>query len=46
MKEFMDLTHIFEEGDVEYFVTQGVPRGIAKSFVRDIEKWASVAGAS
>ncbi|KAK4077980.1 hypothetical protein Purlil1_12178 [Purpureocillium lilacinum] len=46
MKEFMDLAHIFEEGDVEYFVTQGVPRGIAKSFVRDIEKWASVAGAS
>lgn len=46
MKQCMDLAHIFEDQDVEYFVTEGVPLGIAKSFVRDIEKWVNVVGAS
>lgn len=46
MKECMDLAHIFEDGDVEFFVTQGVQRGIARSFVSDIEKWTNVVGSS
>ena len=46
MKECLDLKHIYEDQDVEFFVENGVSRGIARSFVRDIEAWASEIGGS
>ena len=41
IKECLDLVHIYQDQDVDFFVKNGVPRGIARSFVGDIEKWAN-----
>ncbi|KAG9249510.1 uncharacterized protein F5Z01DRAFT_669079 [Emericellopsis atlantica] len=41
MKECLDLKHIYEDQDVDFFVQNGVSRGIARSFVGDIKAWAS-----
>ena len=39
MEEFLDLAHIYGDQDVEFFIDKGVAKGIARSFVGDIEKW-------
>lgn len=36
----LDLDLIHEENDPDFFEKQGVKRGTAKRFVRDIERWA------
>ena len=36
---FLDLAHIYENQDVEFFADKGVEKGIARTFVGDIKKW-------
>ena len=36
----LDLDLIYEENDPDFFEKQGVKRGTAKRFVRDIRRWA------
>ncbi len=46
LKEGLDLRHVYHDQDVEFFVTNGVKRGIARSFVEDIETWVDETSAS
>jgi len=40
LENALDLDLIHEENDPDFFEKQGVKRGTAKRFVRDIERWA------
>lgn len=46
MEKFLDLAYIYEDQDVEFFVNNGVPEGIAMSFVGDVEKWVNAINTS
>jgi hypothetical protein len=39
LENALDLDLIHEENDPNFFEQQGVKRGTAKRFVRDIERW-------
>ena len=39
LKEEFDLELVYEDQDAEYLVKNGVKRGIARRFVRDIGPW-------
>ncbi|KAM0293120.1 hypothetical protein ACHAPM_011721 [Fusarium culmorum] len=36
----LDLRHVYQDRDIEYYVNQGVKAGIARSFVQGIKMWA------
>jgi hypothetical protein len=40
LENALDLDLVHEENDPDFFEKQGVKRGTAKRFVRDIERWA------
>lgn len=40
LENALDLDLIYEENDPDFFKKQGVKRGTAKRFVRDIRRWA------
>jgi hypothetical protein len=39
LNEGLDLEQLHEEQDIQFWLDQGVKRGIAKRFVRDIKAW-------
>lgn len=39
MEQGLDLKHVYVNQDVDFYVKEGVLRGIARSFVEDVKKW-------
>lgn len=39
MEHCLDLEHVFEDQDPEFFIQSGIKIGAARRFVRDIGKW-------
>lgn len=39
LEQGLDLKHVYADQDVEFYVKEGVLRGIARSFVEDVKKW-------
>ncbi|KAI9148658.1 hypothetical protein HJFPF1_08369 [Paramyrothecium foliicola] len=40
LRDCLDLRYVYEEKDITFLTSEGVPTGIAKSWVRDIKEWA------
>ncbi|KAL7940199.1 hypothetical protein V8C42DRAFT_276129 [Trichoderma barbatum] len=39
LEQGLDLKHVYADQDVDFYVKEGVLRGIARSFVEDVKKW-------
>ncbi|KAI9147402.1 hypothetical protein HJFPF1_12422 [Paramyrothecium foliicola] len=41
LRECRDLKYVYEKKDITFLTKEGVPTGVAESWVKDIKKWAS-----
>jgi hypothetical protein len=40
----LDLEQVYEDQDADFYIQQGVKRGISRRYIRDVGRWAKLYG--